>query len=130
MTNRVLLGNRNGAYGLWVSKPGYDVANAGTTDANMLFVPSAKTVRVIQSGTISVPASSSPFSQTVTFAQAAPAKSGVLAGTLLASTGKMIEGNGTWFSYSQTSTGATFVKSSVTVAFTIYWSLLTEVGGL
>lgn len=28
MTQRVLLGNRNGAYGLWVSKPGQDVLTA------------------------------------------------------------------------------------------------------
>lgn len=28
MTNRVIVGNKNGVYGIWISKPGYDVLSA------------------------------------------------------------------------------------------------------
>jgi len=52
MANRVVIGNRNGQYGLWVSKPGYDVLT--TSSSNLLFDMSGSVLQIIQSGEFSV----------------------------------------------------------------------------
>ena len=41
MTNRVLFGQRNGVFGLWISKPGYDVLTADWNDM-MFFTDQGK----------------------------------------------------------------------------------------
>ena len=52
MANRVLVGDRNGTMGMWVSRPGYNVLTAA--DADMLFVASSvlntKSFQTVQSG--------------------------------------------------------------------------------
>ncbi|MGV1754821.1 hypothetical protein [Agrobacterium sp. CG674] len=50
MVNRILLGNRNGSMGIWVSKPGVDVL---TGDFNgMLIMFGSKSLQIIQSGVV------------------------------------------------------------------------------
>lgn len=58
MTNRVVLGNRNGQYGLWVSRAGHDVLTASET--NMLFSMSGGFLQVLQQGTFNIPVGSNP----------------------------------------------------------------------
>lgn len=48
MANRVVVGQRGGLYGLWASKPGYDVLT--TSDDNMLFTMSGKITMVLMAG--------------------------------------------------------------------------------
>lgn len=129
MVERVILGNKGGSYGLWVSKPGVSVLTA--SDWEMLFVSDSRSVRMLASGVVNVPASSSAFSQTVTLPITAPTNSGILAGTKLISNGRLIEGIGSYFSLTFTSTNATFTKvSGVTVQFDIVWHLIAEIGGV
>lgn len=52
MTNRVILGQKGGNYGLWVSKAGFDVLT--TTADNMLFDMSGSLLQIIQSGEFTV----------------------------------------------------------------------------
>lgn len=51
MTDRVLLGNRGGEYGLWVSRPGFDVKTAG--EDGLLMSTSIRTLQVVRSGSFS-----------------------------------------------------------------------------
>jgi hypothetical protein len=51
MTDRVLLGNRGGAYGLWVAKPGVSVSGAGVND--FMLAADQKSLQVIASGMVS-----------------------------------------------------------------------------
>jgi hypothetical protein len=54
MANRVLLGQRGGAFGLWVSRPGVDVVTAGEDD--MLFSSGdTENFMIIDSGVIGDP---------------------------------------------------------------------------
>lgn len=53
MTNRVLFGQRNGVFGLWVSKPGYDVLTADWND--MMFSTDQRSGQIVQTGAIPVP---------------------------------------------------------------------------
>jgi hypothetical protein len=48
MTNRLILGNRSGQYGLWISKPGIDVLTA--SDRDCLFSSDVRAFQVVQSG--------------------------------------------------------------------------------
>ncbi|MBX4911375.1 hypothetical protein HJA82_29115 [Rhizobium bangladeshense] len=59
MTNRVLFGQRGAAYGLWVSKPGFDVLS--TADANMMMLPSQANLQLIQSGYIDTSGNAFPY---------------------------------------------------------------------
>ncbi|MNS35884.1 hypothetical protein D3C86_1710600 [compost metagenome] len=54
MANRICLGNRNGTYGLFVSKPGHDVLT--TADANLTFDSRVPSVWVVTRGSVSIPA--------------------------------------------------------------------------
>lgn len=53
MARRVVLGNRGGQYGLWVSKPGFDALTA--TDAQLLFGMTKRFGMVLASGTVVCP---------------------------------------------------------------------------
>jgi hypothetical protein len=57
MARRVVLGNRGGVYGLWVSKPGFDALLE--VDANLLFTMTRRSGMVLASGTTTVPAGGS-----------------------------------------------------------------------
>lgn len=48
MTNRVVMGNKGGTYGLWVSKPGVNVLTASETD--MLLSTSGTFGQIVRSG--------------------------------------------------------------------------------
>lgn len=50
MTNRLILGNRSGQYGLWISKPGIDVLTA--SEADCLFSSDVRAFQVVQSGNL------------------------------------------------------------------------------
>lgn len=54
MVNRVLLGQKGSAYGLWVSKSGYDVTTA--TNAQMLFTSEKVSPQVMYQTTVYFPA--------------------------------------------------------------------------
>tara|TARA_B100000745_G_C20151387_1_gene394755 strand:+ start:503 stop:874 length:372 start_codon:yes stop_codon:yes gene_type:complete len=63
MTNRVLIGDRNGSQGLWVSKPGYDVLSA--SHDNMLFTMAGRILQIIQYGEFTVSSTTNiPLSNT------------------------------------------------------------------
>lgn len=51
MVNRIVLGDRNGTMGLWISRPGFDVMTA--SEDNMLLSTSRVPFQVIQSGVAS-----------------------------------------------------------------------------
>lgn len=53
MARRVVLGNRGGAYGLWVSKAGFDALTAA--DSGLLFTMTRRSGMVLASGTATVP---------------------------------------------------------------------------
>lgn len=57
MTDRVLLGNRDGSQGLWVSKPGADVKTADQQD--MLLSLDRKALQIVQNGAFSDPGEAS-----------------------------------------------------------------------
>lgn len=58
MSRRIVFGRRsNGDFGLFISKPGYDAYSA--SDANLLFSPSLRRYMRIQSGSVTIPNSSS-----------------------------------------------------------------------
>ncbi len=59
MTNRVLFGERNNNYGLWISKPGFDVLQPLTSD-QLLFDTSIKLGQIVQAGTVALPTSFAP----------------------------------------------------------------------
>lgn len=59
MTNRVLLGNRNGTMGMWVSKPGFDVITAA--DSQMMMIANKKAIQVIQKGLIDTTGQAWPY---------------------------------------------------------------------
>lgn len=69
MTNRVALGDvGGGAFGLKVSKPGYDVLDAGTVDAKLAFDSSwTKAQRIFLSGVYTATVNASGVYGTVTF---------------------------------------------------------------
>lgn len=50
MTNRVLLGNKGGTYGLWVSKPGVDVETAD--ESGMMLSVAQKSLQIVASGVL------------------------------------------------------------------------------
>ena len=56
MANRVILGQFNGQYGLWVSKAGYNVLS--TSDSNYLFNMSGSYLQVAQKGDFVLPSGS------------------------------------------------------------------------
>lgn len=59
MTDRVILGYRdNVGYGLWVSRPGFDVNTA--TDDQMLFNTTEESFKVLQKGSVVVPNNGNP----------------------------------------------------------------------
>lgn len=64
MARRICLGNRNGTYGAFVSRPGYDVMTAA--DGNLMLDSRARSVWVVTRGSVNVPASQA--SLTVHFA--------------------------------------------------------------
>ena len=53
MANRIILGNRYGTKGLYISKPGYDALN-GLTEEQWLLRTDIDYAQVMQSGTISL----------------------------------------------------------------------------
>lgn len=53
MARRVVLGNRGGAYGLWVSNAGFDALTAA--DSGLLFTMSRRSGMVLASGSATVP---------------------------------------------------------------------------
>jgi hypothetical protein len=57
MARRVVLGNRGGAYGLWVSKPGFDALSAA--DSGLLFTMTKRSGMVLASGSATVPSGGS-----------------------------------------------------------------------
>jgi len=59
MTNRVLFGLRNGSYGLWVSKPGFDVLTA--PDNQMTILPTRANLQVVSFGFIDTTAGAFPY---------------------------------------------------------------------
>lgn len=63
MVARVLVGNRGGNYGLWVSKPTYDVSS--TAQSNMLFSMDGRLTQVLARGSITFPANASGQTQSV-----------------------------------------------------------------
>lgn len=69
MTNRVILGALpGGGYGLRVSRPGYDVTNAGLAPSALSFDSSwLKTARVHTQGSVYVPAEPSGLAWTSTY---------------------------------------------------------------
>lgn len=53
MTNRVVLGHRgSGVYGLFISKPGFNVLTA--TDNNLLFNSNYGTLQIVQAGQVTI----------------------------------------------------------------------------
>lgn len=52
MANRVIFGRRGTDFGLYISKPGFDVLSAGIND--MLFHPAQDSLQFVQTGAISV----------------------------------------------------------------------------
>lgn len=50
MANRVCLGARSGAQGLWISKPGFNVLTAGVDD--LLFSTDNPQLQVVQTGSL------------------------------------------------------------------------------
>lgn len=63
MANRVLIGDRSGTYGMFVSRAGYNVENCA--DAYLTFDSRAKGMMIIAKGSITIPSASS--SGTVSF---------------------------------------------------------------
>jgi hypothetical protein len=53
MTNRIIIGQRNSLYGLWVSKPGANVVSAPESD--LLFSMSGGMLQVFQKGSFTIP---------------------------------------------------------------------------
>lgn len=64
MTNRIVLGQKGGDYGLWVSAPGHNVLTA--SESNMLFSMSGIMTQVIQSGSFTIDGSSTSVSIPIT----------------------------------------------------------------
>lgn len=62
MARRVLMGQKSGAQGLWVSKPGVDVVTAG--DDAMLLAINSTTLQVIASGEGGDPGAGNSFTIT------------------------------------------------------------------
>ena len=61
MANRVLLGPKGGAQGLYISKPGHDVVTTG--ESNLLFSSDWSSIQVVKTGTLNVSnGGSAPFS--------------------------------------------------------------------
>ncbi len=65
MANRVLLGERNGDYGLWISKPGQNVLTAG--DGQLLFSPDFPILQVLYSQIIQTSGSGGSANYTVSW---------------------------------------------------------------
>jgi hypothetical protein len=63
MTNRVLLGDRSGGAGLFVSKPGVDVVTAVADD--LLLSTSIQAFQIVQTGSHSDPGASSSFTASI-----------------------------------------------------------------
>ncbi|QIG69091.1 hypothetical protein EVB78_058 [Rhizobium phage RHph_N1_15] len=60
MTNRVLLGQRGSAFGMWVSKPGFDVLTAA--DDKMNIITNRVNLQLVQSGFIDTTGNAFPYS--------------------------------------------------------------------
>lgn len=78
MTRRIILGRRGAAFGLWVSKPGVDVATAGPSD--LLFDMTQRLGMILEEGSAVVPGSGS--TRTISFARAYPSIPLVFCGQL------------------------------------------------
>lgn len=53
MANRIVMGERSGQYGLWVSKPGFNVLTTG--QENMLLSMGEDSLQAVHTATISMP---------------------------------------------------------------------------
>ena len=53
MVDRVLLGPKGGAHGLYISKPGHDVVTTG--ESNLLFSSDWTSLQIVRTGTLNVP---------------------------------------------------------------------------
>lgn len=53
MANRIIMGERSGQYGLWVSKPGFNVLTTG--QENMLLSIGEDSLQAVHTATISIP---------------------------------------------------------------------------
>lgn len=58
MVDRILLGKRGTEYGLWISKPGYDVKSA-TAVSTLMVSPGMRVIQWIARGQVNVPAKGS-----------------------------------------------------------------------
>ena len=128
MANRVLLGNRAGTYGLWVSKPGIDVLTASTS--NLLFSSqTSKTVRVLASGSLFFP-SGGTNSLSIAYGLTAPNRAAPLVLTSSAGSVNFIQPSEGITVTNLTSTGATVnrLENFNSIDITAFWLLLTEIG--
>lgn len=69
MTNRIILGNRGGSYGLFISRPGVDVSSATSPD-DLIFSSSVSTWQIVQTGQVYLPAPSNqrdPVYETISY---------------------------------------------------------------
>jgi hypothetical protein len=78
MARRMILGRRGSAYGLWISKPGFDALAA--SDAQLLFTMTQRAGMVLSSGSVTVPAGGS--SLRVAFGETYPSVPLVFCGNL------------------------------------------------
>lgn len=78
MARRMVLGWRNGAWGLWVSKPGYDAMSAA--ESQLLFSMTKRHGMMIASGTVVCPSGGN--SRTVDFGYTQPTVPLVFCGNL------------------------------------------------
>src|SRR6478735_7903966 len=78
MTRRIILGQRGAEYGLWVSRPGIDVAGAAAAD--MLFDMSLRRGMVLEEGSAVVP--SNGGTRSISFARTYPSIPLVFCGQL------------------------------------------------
>lgn len=71
MANRILLGERSGQYGLWVSKPGFNVATTGPE--NMLFSSGEGALQALHTGAVTIPNNGAEVGANIPFVPYIPA---------------------------------------------------------
>jgi hypothetical protein len=129
MSNRVLLGNRGGTYGLWVSRPGQDVITANTSQ--LLFDSASATVRILAQGTAAfTPGGSNTVS--ISYGLTAPTNSGPTFYNLYLDAIQPPQNFDSLYSFSITNTGVDVTRATYANSWdlVVYWQLVTEVGGL
>lgn len=63
MANRIVVGERSGQYGLWVSKPGFNVLTTG--QENLLLSMGEDSLQAVRTGTVSLPSSGAEVSVSI-----------------------------------------------------------------